>query len=81
MRDPKIDPREGDCVMATIGGRSVMRTVVNVVLAEPRADMTYRARKVRYTSNVRRGEHPCWITTWQDWCHKNRAEVLETAGR
>ncbi len=78
-RDPKTDPRTGDVVMATIGGRSVQRTVTQVNLADERAGFGYRARDVFYETNLRRGTKVCWITTWQDWCYKNGAEVLETA--
>lgn len=61
-RDPKLDPKPGDTLLATTAlGKRTTRKVIKRV----NNDVTYRvdSGKVR----------TCWITTWMDWARE--AEV------
>lgn len=59
-----MDPQEGDTVYATVNGRLVARNVVR-----------RKGNDIIYINLLSSGlrEKICWITSWQDWCHKYRA--------
>ena len=58
-RDPQLDPQTGDVVHVWSGNfRRVIRRVGN--------DITYIGHGAKPRS--------CWISVWQDWCH--RADVV-----
>lgn len=64
MHDPLVDPKVGDVVVAAQKRQTVERRVVK-----------RDGYNIFYTSSTRNGTQLCWITTWQDWCRKHRAEV------
>lgn len=63
-RDPRIDPQPGDIVQATSGkGRHVIGVA--------RGDIRYRQIDCK-----NQAERMCWLSTWREWCRKNKAEVV-----
>lgn len=71
-RDPRLDPRAGDEIVSD----KAFRKVIRVRLGDPSEAFPYRARDITYTSDKRKGEQNCWISTWQAWCEKNSAKVV-----
>lgn len=67
VRLPTVDPQPGDVVLAAQKRQTVERRV-------RRRD----GYNIYYESSTRNGLQMCWITTWQDWCAKHHAEVIET---
>jgi hypothetical protein len=63
--DPRIDPQAGDSVIARIGDQYVTRTVRAIT-----------QDGICYDDSRRTKWQICWFTTWQDWCRKNKAEVV-----
>jgi len=65
MRDPIQDPQAGDSVVARIGDVYVTRTVQH----NDEGNIHYDdSRKVK--------TQQCWISSWMEWCRKNKAEVV-----
>lgn len=73
-RDPCQDPQPGDVVVLRTGRfRKVTERNGN--------DIHYKAGEgygnpAKYKVLGLRKSRICWITTWQDWCHKN--DVVDT---
>jgi hypothetical protein len=66
-----IDPKVGDVVETPSGLRRVIRSGPHP---------NYPSSAVYYTTTKegkeRRGS--CWITTWHEWCRKNKAIEVTT---
>jgi hypothetical protein len=63
MRNPLIDPNQGDVVF----GRGKTREVIS----RDGYNIWYIVRE--QNNMVGRCS---WITTWQDWCKKNKAKII-----
>lgn len=70
-RDPRIDPVTGDIVRAphVSGGKGVERHVV----ARRGGDIDYVRVTLTSTSKTKN----CWISTWRQWCHEERVEIVQ----
>ena len=64
-RDPRIDPQPGDEVIA--------RKRTRVVTSRIGDNIIYQVKE-----QINAHYKPCWITTWQDWCKNNKAEVVKS---
>ena len=73
MRDPRIDPRDGDVVRATIGAQTT-----RTVLESPWTRSLGYRDMVYYSGQT---ERSCWITSWREWCRKRKAEVVKIANK
>lgn len=62
--DPRINPQPGDVVHDR--KRNIVRHVI-----------TREGGNIKYKRERQQGPQFCWITTWQDWCRKNKVEVLD----
>ena len=65
-RDPRTDPKAGDCLM--VNGRN--RRVTSIVPVAGHYD-------VHYYSPERQRYGKCWYSTWQEWARN--AEVIHSA--
>ena len=63
-RDPQNDPQVGD-ILTTPAGK--FRKVWLI---------THSGREIHYTTDTNRSSY-CWISTWQEWCRKNKATVKQ----
>jgi len=65
-RDPRLDPQPGDRVRANGNTRLVRR--------RNGGNIFYHVEE-----QVSRYEKNCWISTWVEWCRRNKAEVVKEA--
>ena len=66
ISNPLNDPQRGDCVVAHFGNHIVTRKVVS----------SYNGQIV-YQDSRKIADQTCWITTWQGWCKKHKAEAVK----
>lgn len=72
-RDPAVDPQYGDIVRSTI--------YKNCRERHPIKRYGAMNNEVQYYSVTAQKSviKSCWITTWQDWCRKNKVEIIQRA--
>lgn len=64
--NPLTDPQPGDAVCGRVGDNYVTRTVI-----------TRRGCHVDYDDSRKTNEQTCWISSWQEWCRKTKAQTVK----
>lgn len=65
-RDPTMNPHPGDKLRFLSRGKPHTREVTG-----------RRGDNIDYRIDASDVIHTCWISTWQEWCRRRKAEVIK----
>lgn len=80
--DPLMRPVVGVCVETADGKRRTVVATRDVGGGDcdPRKLGELRGYNILYRRNRSDKVNTCWLGTWQEWCSRNKAVVVDAAG-